>query len=50
MMILKKVLVGENNVNSPSYIVPIGLESKIVLRTSKEKKKVAKEAIGIENA
>lgn len=46
----KKVLVGESNINSPSYIVPIGLESKIVLKPSKEKKKVAKETIGVENA
>ncbi len=46
----KKVLIGENNVNSPSYIVPIGLESKITIKPSKEKKKIAKEAIGIENA
>ncbi len=46
----KKVLVGENNVNSPSYIVPIYLENKIVIKPMKEKKKVAKEAIGAENA
>jgi len=46
----KKVLVGENNVNSPSYIVPIDLENKITLRPSKEKKKIVKEVIGIENA
>ncbi len=41
----KKVLVGESNVNSPSYIVPIHLEDKIMLKPSKEKKKVAKENI-----
>ena len=47
----KKVLVGEDNVNSPSYIVPVNLENKIVIKLSKEKKKVAKEEImEIQNA
>ncbi len=45
----KKVLVGENNINSPSYIVQIDLENKITIKPSKEKKKVVKEAIGVEN-
>lgn len=36
----KKVWVGENNVNSPSYIVPIDLENKITIKPSREKKKI----------
>ena len=41
----KKVLVGENSVNSPSYIVPISLENKITIKPMKEKKKGVKEEI-----
>jgi len=36
----KKVLVGGKVVNSPSYIVPIQLEDKIVLKEKPKKKKV----------
>jgi ribosomal protein S4 len=39
----KKVFVGENNVNSPSYIIPVDLENKIAIRSKKQKKKIAKE-------
>jgi len=38
----KKVLIGGNSINSPSYIVPVDLENKISLKPSKEKKKVQK--------
>ncbi len=34
----KKVLIGENNINSPSYMVPVDLENKISLKKSKKKK------------
>jgi small subunit ribosomal protein S4 len=37
----KKVLIGENSINSPSYIVPIDLENKIKIKPLR--KKVAKE-------
>jgi len=38
----KKVLIGGNSINSPSYIVPVDLENKISLKPSREKKKVQK--------
>ncbi len=38
----KKVLVGEKNINAPSYIVPIELEDKIKIKSKKEKKPKAK--------
>ena len=45
----KKVLVAENSVNSPSYIVPVDLENKIKLKMSKKKPEAIKEFIGVEN-
>lgn len=42
----KKVLIEGNAVNSPSFIVPVHLESKISLKKSKEKKKIDKEEMG----
>lgn len=38
----KKVLVGEKNINAPSYIVPVELENKIKIKPKKEKKVKAK--------
>lgn len=35
----KKILVGGNIINSPSYIVPVELENKIILKTKKKAKK-----------
>jgi len=55
----KKVLIGENSVNSPSYIVPVELENKITIKPAKMKEKKIKEetaeeaveeiAMGVEN-
>jgi len=39
----KKVLIGENSVNSPSYIVPVELENKITIKPTKMKEKKIKE-------
>jgi small subunit ribosomal protein S4 len=46
----KKVLIAENSINSPSYIVPIDLENKITLKPTKIRKKIIKKNIGeVEN-
>jgi len=42
----KKVLIAGNSINSPSYIVPIDLENKITLKSTKIRKKIIKENIG----
>jgi small subunit ribosomal protein S4 len=42
----KKVLIGGNSINSPSYIVPIVLEDKITLKPMKVKQKIKKEEMG----
>jgi len=39
----KKVLIGRDSINSPSYIVPTELENKISLKESKVKRKIPKE-------
>ncbi len=44
----KKVLIGENSVNSPSYIVPVDLESKIRIKPAKMKERKIKEEIAEE--
>jgi small subunit ribosomal protein S4 len=44
----KKVLIGGESINAPSYIVPVELESKISIKPSREKKKIAKEIAGAE--
>ena len=41
----KKVLIAENSVNSPSYIVPTDLENKITIKPMKVKEKKIKEEI-----
>jgi small subunit ribosomal protein S4 len=45
----KKVLIGENSINSPSYIVPTDLENKIKIKPMKVKEKIKKETMEIEN-
>ena len=45
----KKVLIGNNSINSPSYIVPVDLENKITLKPMKVKEKIKKETMEIEN-
>jgi len=45
----KKVLVGKNNVSSPSYIVPISLEDKITLKPSREKKEIKGNVMEVAN-
>lgn len=39
----KKVLINGNNINAPSYIVPVEFENKISLREQKVKNKIKKE-------
>ena len=43
MVTHKKVLVDGRAINSPSYIVPIELENKIIIKSMREKKKEVKE-------
>lgn len=46
----KKVLIAENSINSPSYIVPVDLENKISIKPSRERKKIVKEELaGVKN-
>jgi ribosomal protein S4 len=45
----KKVLIENNSVNSPSYVVPVDLENKITLKPMKVKQKIKKETMEIEN-
>jgi len=39
LIVHKKVLINNNVVNSPSYIVPLELEDKISLKKTKKNKK-----------
>ena len=39
----KKVLIGGDSINAPSYIVPVEMENKISLKPGKVKKKIPKE-------
>lgn len=43
----KKILVGNKNINAPSYIVPVSLENKIFVKESK--KKYSKEKVKEDN-
>ncbi|MBI4116949.1 30S ribosomal protein S4 [Candidatus Pacearchaeota archaeon] len=43
LIVHRKILVDGKAINSPSYIVPVGLESKISLKTREKSKKVAGE-------
>jgi small subunit ribosomal protein S4 len=45
----KKVLIGENSINSPSYIVPTELENKIKIKPMKVKEKIKKESMETES-
>lgn len=41
----KKVLIGGDSINAPSYIVPVEMENKISIKPAKVKKKISKEVM-----